>query len=140
MKFKFQLPALALILFLTIGYACNYPCIASSAIATTDAPGADVREKKAAYIAANLAKKDFAAVRKDFAKIMLDALSEAKLQATWEDAEKKFGAFQKVISTENQAKSGIQIVRKRCQFAGENATIQVAFNEENQVIGLYILP
>ena len=100
--------------------------------------GAEVREKVAADIASNYAKKDYAAVRKDFAKIMLDALSEEKLKSVWEDFIAKVGEFQKVLTTTETEKDGYRVIKKRCQFASENATIQVTFNEENKVIGLYI--
>ena len=123
-------PTLFALLILFITSAFGQPAPAAS--------GVEIREKIAADIASNYAKKNYAAVRKDFAKIMLDALSEEKIKDTWESLTAKIGEFQKVLTTKEEQVKGYTVIKKRCQFASENATIQVTFNEENQVVGLYI--
>ncbi len=124
--------------FLLILIGSTRPAHAQSQ--TSPASGAEVREKVASNIADNLAKNDFTAARKDFAKIMLDALSENKLKEDWNKVLKQMGDFKKVLTTSYEEKSGYKIISKRCQFANENASIRVTFNEENQVIGLYFKP
>ena len=115
------------------------PCIGKGLIKTAiTTPNAVIREKVAADIASNLAKKDFAAVRTDFAKTALEGLSEEKIKDTWEGLVAKIGAFQKVVSTKEVQENGYNQIKKRCQFTDENATLQVVFNEENQVIGLFL--
>ncbi len=124
--------AILFIMFLGIS------AFAQQAGGTTTPTGTEIREKVATNIANAFAKKDYAAVRKDFAKIMLDALSEEKIKNTWEGFITKVGEFQKVLTTTEVKEKDYNIIKKRCQFASENATIQVTFNEENQVIGLYL--
>ena len=124
--------AIAFVMFLGLS------SFAQQAGATTTLTGAEQREKVATNITNAFAKKDYAAVRKDFAKIMLDALSEEKLKDTWEGFITKVGEFQKVLTTTEVKDKDYNIIKKRCQFVSENATIQVTFNEENQVIGLYL--
>lgn len=122
-------------LFISLASSCWGQQLTNS---VTTPAGAAERERVAADIASNFAKKDYAAVRKDFAKIMLDALSTEKLKDTWEGLVTKIGEFQKVISTNEVQIDGYTVIKKRCQFANENATIQVTFNDENKVIGLYL--
>jgi hypothetical protein len=105
---------------------------------TTTLSGAEERERVAADIASNLAKNDYTAVRKDFAKIMLDAISVEKIKDNWESLTAKIGEYQNVVSTKESQLNGYNVIKKRCQFASENATIQVTFNEENKVIGMYL--
>lgn len=123
------------ILLLLIGLSCTAQTAATPALSKAEA-----REKVAADIAYNLGAKKYTAARKDFAKIMLDALSEEKLKTDWENLESKMGAFQKVLTTTEEDKNGYKIIKKRCQFASENASILVTFNEEGQIIGLYFKP
>jgi hypothetical protein len=136
--------SIVLILLVIFGLtACNQPGKTQQqpASATTQVqPGADVREKVARDIVDNNVKKDYAAVRKDFAKTMLDALSEEKIKTVWEAHIAQVGDFQKVLTTKEEQSGGYTIIKKRLQFARQNSTIQVTFNDENQVIGLFIRP
>jgi hypothetical protein len=114
-----------------------------SAGANPEAPedtGGDIRDKIANEITDNLSKEDYADARKDFAQIMIDGLPERKLKEAWEMVQKQLGTYQKVISTTEEEKNGLKIIKKRCQFGSENATIQIAFNQENKVVGLFFLP
>jgi hypothetical protein len=108
-----------------------------SQAAAKTAPGVDIREKISSQIVTGLAAKDYKAVRKDFAKTMLDALSENKIKNDWEALLIKIGSFQKVLSSQEETSKGYNIVKKRCQFSEQNASVQVTFNDENKVIGLY---
>jgi hypothetical protein len=125
--------AATLIVFITFGMT-GYSQIVSAAAATS---AMEMREKLSDELVTNLSNKNYAAARKDFAKVMLDAMSVEKQKEAWEGLIAKVGAFQKVLTTKEEIVSGYNVIKKRCQFAGENATIQVTFNEENKVIGLY---
>ena len=103
-----------------------------------DGKGAAERERIAADIVSNLSKSDYDAVRKDFAKIMLDGLPVSKVKESYEGLTAKIGAFQRVVATQESQVHGYNQVKKRCQFASENASVLVTFNEENKVIGLFL--
>lgn len=125
--------AATLILFTTLSSA-GYSQIVSGASSSS---AMEVREKLSTELVNNLSNKNYVAARKDFAKVMLDAFSVEKQKEAWEGLIAKVGAFQKVLTTKEEIVSGYNVVKKRCQFAGENATIQITFSEENKIIGLY---
>ncbi len=100
----------------------------------------DVRDKIASDIVINLAKEDYEAVRKDFSGSLKNNLTGEKIGEVWETVIAQNGSFKKVVGTTTTIIQGYNIIRKRVEFENDNLTVEVTFNEENKVIGLFVKP
>ena len=83
---------------------------------------------------------NFAAAANRFDANMKTALPEAKLKDTWAQLISQAGAFQKHTGTLTQEAQGYQIVFVTCEFAKARIYVQVTFNAQGQIAGLYFAP
>jgi dienelactone hydrolase len=87
-----------------------------------------------------LAKEDFSSLVKSFDKTMKEALSPAKLQGIWQSLIGQVGAFKRVSGVRTEKSQGHDIVIVNCEFDKANLDIRLAFNEAQQISGLFFLP
>jgi hypothetical protein len=97
-------------------------------------------ESIARGIVDNLVNEDFAEVRTNFHSSLRDQLSADQIQAAWNGTKSTLGSFEEIISVKETTVQGFKQILVRCKFKNDNATVQVTFNEDEKVIGLYILP
>lgn len=81
-----------------------------------------------------------AAARAHFAKVMLDAMSEAKVAELWPSIVKKAGAFQRVERTSHKVKAAFDLVRVTCKFESATLDVKVVFDGDSKVSGLWVVP
>ncbi|HEX7393286.1 MAG TPA: DUF3887 domain-containing protein [Anaerolineaceae bacterium] len=83
---------------------------------------------------------NFAAGVNRFDANMKTVMPEAKLNDTWQQLLGQVGAFQKHTGTLTQEAQGYQIVFVTCEFAKARIYVQVTFNAQGQIAGLYFAP
>ena len=98
------------------------------------------REKIATNIVTNFVKGEYEKVRSDFSGTLRNQFTKDLIQQLWENVIANAGNYEGVISTNELVFQGYNIVKKRLKFANDNANIEVTFNEDDKVIGLYIKP
>jgi uncharacterized protein DUF3887 len=91
-------------------------------------------------IADNLSRKNYEDVRKDFTNSLKEKLNADMIGQGWENLLAQNGAFSKIMTTSKSTENGYTIVKVRCQFEKENANVEVTFNDDNKVIGLFLKP
>jgi hypothetical protein len=99
-----------------------------------------VQSKIATEIANNLVALKYSAVQKDFGTLLKNSLTTDQLRQAWESVIAQFGPFEKILSQTPLTYQGYKVMKLRCKFANDNASIEVTFNDENKVIGLFIKP
>lgn len=98
------------------------------------------RENIAKEITENFQKGDYQKVQNDFSGSLKSALTVNGLQKAWESIIANSGEYQSVISTNEMESQGYKVIKRRLKFAKENLSLEITFNEENKVIGLYFKP
>lgn len=98
------------------------------------------REEIARKIVKNMVDDKFEDARVAFAYSLKQGLSAQQMQQAWSGLLVQIGEFQNVISATDAQTQGYNQILVRCKFARENATVEVTFNEDNKVIGLYLKP
>ncbi|WP_295122702.1 DUF3887 domain-containing protein [uncultured Chitinophaga sp.] len=98
------------------------------------------RKKISLEIVNNLVKENYDSVRKDFAPALKQELSAERLAEGWKKLIETTGTYTEVASSTVNAVNGYNQVKVRCKFKKGNATVEVTFNEEDQVLGLYLKP
>lgn len=98
------------------------------------------REEIARKIVKNMVDDNFEEARVDFAFSLKQGLNAQQMQQAWSSLLVQIGEFQNVISATDAQVQGYNQILVRCKFARENATVEVTFNEDNKVIGLYLKP
>ena len=87
-----------------------------------------------------LVQGDFAAAVKPFDAAMLKALPEAKLKDTWQQLLGQVGAFKSQLGTHTDTAQGYRIVYVTCEFENSVIDVQVVFNNQDQISGLFFKP
>jgi dienelactone hydrolase len=87
-----------------------------------------------------LIQGDFAAAVKPFDDAMLKAMPEAKLKDTWQQLLGQVGAFKSQLGTRTETSQGYRIVYVTCEFEKSVIDIQVVFNAQEQISGLFFKP
>ena len=83
---------------------------------------------------------DFAAAVKPFDATMLKAMPESKLKDTWQQLLGQVGAFKSQLGTRTESSQGYRIVYVTCEFEKSVIDIQVVYNAQNQISGLFFKP
>ena len=83
---------------------------------------------------------DFAAAVKPFDATMLNAMPESKLKDTWQQLLGQVGAFKSQLGTRTESSQGYRIVYVTCEFEKSVIDIQVVYNAQNQISGLFFKP
>jgi len=85
----------------------------------------------------NFVKKDYAKVQQDFSGTLKNKLSQQQLQDAWEGVIAEVGNYISVLKTTEYQSQGYNVVKKRLQFKIDNRNLEVTFNEDDKIIGLY---
>ena len=98
------------------------------------------KEKIARAIVNNLATGDFEAATVEFTDTLKRQLTPAMMRGPWMNLVAQAGAFTAILSAqENQTESYNQVV-VFCKFENGNAVVQVIFNQEEKVTGVFLKP
>lgn len=115
-------------------------CAPATPAAPQSTPSFDTLIPHAAAFVDQLAQGDYSAAFTRFDGTMKLALPEAKLKATWEQLLAQVGAFQKQVGTRTADSQGYRIVFITCQFEKSTLDVQVVFNNQSQISGLFFKP
>ena len=85
-----------------------------------------------------LASGDMAAATKDFDATMRQSVTPAQITEVWASVVAQHGAFSGQSAINSQQEQGYDVVRVTCQFERGVATVQVSFDSNLQVVGLFI--
>lgn len=91
-----------------------------------------------------LANQQFSAVTEDFNDTLKNELSPEQLEESWKAAVDQMGPFKKQIGSRTETEEGddvmSDIVAVTCEFEEGALDVKIAYNDENQVTGLSIVP
>jgi len=114
----------------------------STTLAPTTPPDAGFQEliPIAQTFVDQLVQGDFAAAGSRFTAAMTSAMPTAKLKDTWQQLLLQTGAFQKQLGTQTLELKGYKIVLVTCQFEKAVIDVQVTFDAQNRIGGLFFKP
>ena len=87
----------------------------------------------------HLSSGEFEEARENFDQIMLDSLSEADLESLWVGLEDEFGSYFGHEFDSTAEADGYDLVYIRGNFNDRDVTFQIAFNENNEISGFYVI-
>ncbi len=87
-----------------------------------------------------LAKKDFSKAESYFDDTMKTALPQEKLQETWNAIITQAGTFKRQVGTRTEVRSGYDVVIVTCEFEKAAVDIQVVFDQDKRIAGLFFTP
>ncbi len=83
---------------------------------------------------------NFAAAVQPFDSAMLKAMPESKLKDTWQQVLGQAGAFKSQLGTRTETSQGYRIVLVTCEFESSIIDVQVVYNAQDQISGLFFKP
>ncbi len=83
---------------------------------------------------------NFAAAVQPFDATMIKAMPEAKLKDTWQQLLGQVGAFKSQLGTRTETSQGYRIVFVTCEFENSIIDVQVVYNAQDQISGLFFKP
>jgi len=69
-----------------------------------------------------------------------DKIKPENLKALWTQVEGKLGQFKAFDGVQNKIKEDFQLVILNLKFANDNQPFQLAFNKDNKIAGIFLLP
>lgn len=87
-----------------------------------------------------LAKEDFTSAVKWFDAKMTGALPEPSLKQTWVSVTGQAGKFKKQVKTRVEKVQGYDVVYVTSEFEKANLDVQVVFDSQKKIAGLFIKP
>lgn len=87
-----------------------------------------------------LVRGEFTAVAGKFDGTMKAALPPEKLKEWLDSVSAQAGAYKRHVASQATKQLGFNVVDVRCEFERGELIIRVAFNQQQQIGGLYILP
>jgi dienelactone hydrolase len=87
-----------------------------------------------------LAKGDFTAADSTFDATMKSAMPETKLKDAWNQVIGQAGAFKAQLGTSTISQGDYRIVLVTCQFEKSVLAVQLSYNKQGQISGLYFKP
>jgi len=115
----------------------SFAGIVSSNVASRKLVDRDLRVKIANGIIEAFAKKDYDSVSTNFHSSLKQTLPKEKLREFWQKISAQMGKYVSIISTTHHIREGYNIVTLLCKFEKDNSNMELTFNQDNQVIGLY---
>lgn len=88
----------------------------------------------------NMVNEDFEKVQVEFTSTLKEQLSPQVMSQSWTSVLLQIGEFEKILSVSEKVVNDYIVVVSRCKFKRENASIEVTFNAEDKVIGLFFKP
>jgi hypothetical protein len=95
-------------------------------------------ESAARSVVDKLSGGDYAAVEARFNAAMQANLNKSQLQSVWQQTIQTFGAFSQTLVA--QKVDMLDMVGVKCLFANKTAILNVSFDADNNVSGLWIVP
>lgn len=105
-----------------------------------DQPEANRFKSLANAVADMLVKENFAAIREQFNTDMRNRFSEEQLRSQWVAFKLNVGAFKNQLKSEYKREGGLDVVSVRCQFDRAVIQINVAYDTEMKINGLWFFP
>jgi Protein of unknown function (DUF3887) len=112
----------------------------SSCVHRSEVPDTRSLVEKTSSLMGSLAKKEFYQAGKDFSDTFKASLSPLGLERAWRKATKEAGAFRKLSNVREGKSLQYDVVYVKCEFEKEDVDVQVAFDAEKKVVGLYFFP
>src|SRR5260370_8727268 len=115
-----------------------------TAKATTNTPGfcqqkGDMMDT-AQKIVTQLAQGDFAAVEQRLAGLIKPLLLVGTIEATWQELEQQFGAFQEQGKTSAVQTQDVLVQVVTCVFERASLDVNIVLNDAGEIIGLTVTP
>lgn len=89
---------------------------------------------------AQLDSGNYAKAHQFFDASVADKIKPESLQALWLQLKQQMGAFEGVDGVQNKMKDDYQLVILNLKFASDNQSFQLAFNKEEKIAGIFLLP
>jgi len=102
--------------------------------------GPDDLTPRAETLVQRLSEGDFNGARTHFDSPMQQALPPEGLREAWTALTRQLGAFQRQVATRTAREQGFAVVYVTCEFERGNADVKVAFAENQEIAGLWLLP
>lgn len=115
-------------------------CSASTADSSATPPPFEELEPKASALVDALIAGDYASASVDFDSAMLTALPQDKLKEAWESLPSQLGAFESRDGSYTDVAKGYARVYETLQFEKARIDVQVVFNSDGDVTGLFFKP
>ena len=87
-----------------------------------------------------MAKGDFASAVSRFDDTMKSAMPEEKLKQTWQQLIGQVGAFKQQNGTQTLDAQKYRVVLVACEFATLQLYVQITFDSQSRISGLYFTP
>lgn len=87
-----------------------------------------------------LSTSRFGEVEKMFDDNMAQKLPPGRLADVWKTVVGQSGSFKKVLRTQSAEAQGFQVVMVTCAFERQTLIIQIAFDKEQKIGGLFFRP
>lgn len=94
----------------------------------------------AVQITNSLVRGDYKAIRPRFNQVMKDSLPNQQLKATWDDVIKGFGEFQSIKKTREEKYFSYQIIYCTVKFTKGKINVELIFDADGKVTGLWFKP
>lgn len=98
------------------------------------------RDQISRRIIENLRTDKFQAIQDECHILIKPSFPVAQLNQMWSNVLVQLGEFESVKSVTEAKNQTYQVVSVRCKFRKDNATIELTYNEDNKIVGLYIKP
>ena len=113
-------------------------------IKSTSVPGKNIkqfdqetRNRIAKSIINDLSKEDYDGVMSYYDISLKQNLPREKLQEVWQNIVNNYGPYSEVISMNNIVNQGYNQVILRLKFEKGNLTLELTYNQDDQVFGLF---
>jgi Protein of unknown function (DUF3887) len=130
--------------FLTLVSACGGGALASSpstpgsSMAATGTAAADeALQAKTRNLVENLVHGDYSGARKDFDFTMRSHLDADQLAEAWQKVEAQVGTFEAVERVRTEHKGLYSFLFARCRFSRGEKVVQVTYDADGNVAGLF---
>jgi hypothetical protein len=87
-----------------------------------------------------LVAENFSGVREKFNTEMRNGLSEEQMRNTWLLLKQNVGAFKSQVGLQYEKNAGFNVVLVKCQFERAVVQINVAYDAQTKIGGLWFLP
>lgn len=98
------------------------------------------KERIARAIVINMSNQNFEDARSDFSDSLKARMKPGMLAGPWTSMVTNAGAFEAILSAEENRVEGTAQVVVFCKFINANAVVEVMFNENEKVTALYLKP
>jgi hypothetical protein len=97
-------------------------------------------ERIARDVLASFQKEDYDTITSLFHVSLKQALPKERLAEIWESIHTNYGDFETITSVKTKNINEVQGLELRCKFVQDNLTMDLYFNKEKKLIGIYFRP